>query len=81
MNNFDYMGFSYDGFGPDAMFVVNAKKFSKEDVLTLCKIEYEHLFNPKFGGMYKEPTLNNLKKNGAHIEWEFQKIGQWEVIL
>ena len=62
MNNFDYMGFSYGGFGPDVMFVVNAKKFSKENVLTLCKTEYEHLFSPKFGGMYKEPTLNNIKE-------------------
>ena len=62
MNSFDFMGFGYDG-GPDDMLVVNANKYSAQETVNICKEEYEHLFNPRFGGTYKEPTIENVKNN------------------
>jgi len=60
--DFDFMGFGYDG-GSDEMLVVNANKYSAQETVNICKKEYEHLFNPRFGGTYKEPTIENVKSN------------------
>lgn len=62
MNSFDFMGFGYDD-GSDDMLVANANKYSAQDTVDICKEEYEHLFNPCFGGAYKEPTIENVKNN------------------
>jgi hypothetical protein len=40
---FDYMTFGYSS-GSSDIFVANAKKFTKEKVVEICKGEYEHKF-------------------------------------
>lgn len=61
MNNFDYMGFGY-GAGYIDYFVADAKKYTPENVLALCCLEYSHLFLQQFEGTHRNPVLNDIEQ-------------------
>lgn len=60
-SKFDYMGFN-DGSCSDCLFVVHAKKHTKQEALKLCIAEYSHLFNNKYGGNCRIPSLEAVKE-------------------
>jgi hypothetical protein len=61
MSKFDYMNF-YGGY--DTSFVVNAKKFSKEQAIELCLIENDGRFDPKYAGLKlcRMPMIEDIEE-------------------
>lgn len=70
MSKFDFMGFSTGG-GYDEMFVANAQKYTPEQVIEICKREYDWRFMET--GVYRAknerrcrfPTMKDVKKHAC----------------
>lgn len=79
MSSFDFAGFSDGGNFP--VFVAHARKYTTEDTVRLCKIEYEHLFEindrhrQEWEQRFQEPTIDDVQKKacafrfGVSDEW------------
>ena len=63
MSKFDFMGFGYGG-GGDEAFAANAKKFTPNETIALCKQEYEHRFGEcvPIKRRLREPTVEDVQR-------------------
>lgn len=70
MGKFDFMGFGYDS-GHDDMFVAHAEKYTADEAVEHCKLEYAHLFceadtyRLPWQKRLREPTIDDVQDVGC----------------